>query len=259
MQSFIWDAQTGPPPVKAIEQSDAIIHLAGEPVMAFRWTESTKERIRESRVTGTRNLVSAIEAAGSRPKLLIHASAVGFYGDRGDEILTEDSSSGRGFLSEVSAAWEAEANRAAAFGVNVSTIRIGLVLSANGGALPLMLPAFRFGLGASIGDGRQWFPWIHIDDVVGIILHPLRNQSASGPLNAVSPGIVRNRQFVEALAAHLGRPAFLSAPSFALNLLMGEMAELVLGSQHAVPQRTVESGYSFLYPRLEDALKSLVP
>lgn len=258
LRSFVWDAQAGPPPVEAIEQSDAIIHLAGEPVIAARWTEGNKKRIRDSRVMGTRNLVKAIESARTRPKVLINASAVGFYGDRDDEILTEDSASGVGFLAQVSAAWEAEAHRARDLGVRVCTVRIGLVLSTAGGALPSMLPAFRFGLGATLGNGRQWFPWIHIDDVVGIILFALHAESVSGPLNAASPGIVRNSEFVRSLAKHLNRPAFLSAPSFALNLLLGEMSELVLGSQRVVPQRTLDAGYSFLYPQLEDALKKLV-
>jgi uncharacterized protein len=258
LESFLWDAQAGPPPVQAIEQCDAIINLAGEPVIAPRWTQDAKARIRKSRVVGTRNLVSAIASATARPKVLVNASAVGFYGDRGDEILTEESSRGTGFLGEVSAEWEEEANTARELGLRVCTIRVGLVLSSSGGALPMMLPAFRLGLAAAFGDGKQWFPWIHVDDVVGIILHALRTESVSGPLNAASPGIVRNREFVNALAGQLRRPAFLRAPSFALKLLLGEMAELVLGSQRVVPARTLESGYNFLFPHLEEALKNLV-
>lgn len=255
---FVWDPLSSPPPADAIEGTDAVIHLAGEPVSGSRWTPEVKRRIRESRVTGTRNLVEGIAKCTSPPRILIGASAVGFYGDRGEDALDEAAPRGTGFLSDTCVEWETEGKRAEALGLRVAQVRIGVVLSRSGGALSLMLPAFKFGLAASLGDGRQWFPWIHIDDVVGIILHSLLNEEISGPINAVSPGIVRNEQFTRSLAQALHRPAFLTAPSFALNLLMGEMSGVVLASQRVVPRRVLDTGYQFFFPDLDQALAELL-
>ncbi|MEP7274233.1 MAG: TIGR01777 family oxidoreductase, partial [Acidobacteriota bacterium] len=255
--TFIWEPQASAPPPEAIEGVDAIIHLAGEPV-AGRWSPEVKKSIRNSRVLGTQNLVAGIAAATLKPKALISASAVGLYGDRGDELLDEGAGRGSGFLSDVCVEWENEGRRAKELGVRVAHVRVGVVLAAEGGALPAMLPAFKFGLAASLGDGRQWFPWIHIEDILGIFLHALNNESITEPLNAASPGIVRNEEFTRELAQALHRPAFLSAPSFALNLILGEMAEMVLASQRVVPGRTLDTGYQFRYPALAPALRDLV-
>lgn len=253
-----WNPQAGPIPAAAIEGVDAVIHLAGEPVAGGRWTAEMKRRIRDSRVAGTRNLVAGIAAAGARPRALISASAVGYYGDRGEEELDESSPPGEGFLSEVCVEWEREALAARSSSLRVALVRIGPVLARDGGALEKMLPAFRLGLGARLGDGRHWFPWIHIDDVTGIICHALENERIEGPINAVAPGLVRNAEFTAALARELHRPAFLSAPGFALNLLMGEMASVVLMSQRVVPRRASETQYRFKFPELEAALSDLL-
>jgi uncharacterized protein (TIGR01777 family) len=257
-RAFQWDPLGGPPPVDSLEGADAVIHLAGEPVAGGRWTPELKRRIRESRISGTRNLIAGIGAAAVRPKVLVAASAVGFYGDRGDEILDERASPGQGFLSEVCVEWEREANRAGDLGLRVAEVRIGVVLSDAGGALPRMLPAFRLGVAGDLGSGRQWFPWVHIDDVVGIFRHALMTDLVRGPMNAAAPGIVTNSGFTRALAHELHRPSFLSAPAFALRLLFGEMATILLGSQRVIPGVALETGYRFRYPELSEALRDLL-
>ncbi len=183
---------------------------------------------------------------------------MGFYGDREEELLDETAGRGSGFLPDVCVEWENEGKRAALLDVRLAHVRVGVVLSEDGGALQTMLPAFRFGLGATLGGGRQWFPWIHIADIVGVFLHALNDESLTGPINAVSPGIVRNEEFTRELAHALHRPAFLAAPSFALNLLLGEMAEVALASQRVVPRRALETNYQFRYPTLVAALKDLL-
>ena len=253
-----WDPLAGPPPVEAVEGADAVVHLAGEPVAGGRWTTELKRRIRESRVTGTSNLVSGIGASVVRPKVLVAASAVGFYGDRGDEILDERVSSGQGFLSEVCVEWEREAKRAEDLGLRVAEVRIGVVLSRAGGALPRMLPAFRLGLAGNLGSGRQWLPWVHVDDVVGILRHAVITDLVGGPVNAAAPGIVTNAAFTRELAGALHRPSFLSVPAFALRLLFGEMATILLGSQRVTPRVALETGYQFRYPELSNALGDLI-
>jgi uncharacterized protein (TIGR01777 family) len=234
------------------------VHLAGEPVAGGRWTTELKRRIRESRITGTRNLVSGIGAALVRPKVLVAASAVGFYGDRGDEILDERAPAGQGFLSQVCIEWESEANRARDLGLRVTEVRIGVVLSTAGGALPRMLPAFRLGLAGNLGRGRQWFPWVHIDDVVGILRHAVIADIVHGPMNAAAPGIVTNEPVTRELARTLHRPSFLSVPAFALKLLFGEMATILLGSLRVTPRVALETGYQFRYPDLSEALRDLI-
>ena len=225
-----WQPEKGPVPVQAVEGSHVVIHLAGEPIAESRWTEEVKKKIRDSRVIGTRNLVRGIEAATNRPALLVCASAVGYYGNRGDELLDEASKPGQGFLPEVCVEWEREAKRVEEFGVRVVHLRSGVVLSTEGGALAKMLPPFRLGIGGRLGDGTQWFPWIHIADVAGIVMHAIENESVRGPVNAVAPRIVTNAQFTRELASVLNRIAFLPAPEFALKLVFGEMAEALLSS-----------------------------
>ena len=214
------------PPAESLREADAVIHLAGEPV-AQRWTAEAKRRIRESRVEGTRNLVAALAALPRRPEALICASAIGYYGSRGDEILTESSAPGSGFLPEVCVAWEREAQAAEAFGMRVVRVRTGLVLDAGGGALVRMLPPFRMGLGGRLGSGRQWMSWIHLEDLAALFQFAVERQ-VRGPLNAVAPYPVTNSDFTRELARTLGRPAVFPVPGFALRLLFGEMADVLL-------------------------------
>ena len=253
-----WQPEDEPAPVHALESARVVIHLAGEPIAEKRWTEEVKRRIRNSRVIGTRNLVRGIESAEKRPAVLVCASAVGYYGDRGDEVLDEASPPGQGFLPEVCIEWEGEARRAEEFGVRVVHLRTGMVLSTDGGALAKMLPPFRLGIGGRLGSGDQWVSWIHIADVAGIVMHSIEKESVRGPVNTVAPGIVRNAQFTRELASALDRPAFLPVPEFALNLVFGEMAELLLSSQRVNPRVAVETGYRFRFPEVATALKDLL-
>lgn len=255
--AFRWEPEREAPPVEAWEGVEAVIHLAGEPVAA-RWTDERKRRIRDSRVIGTRNLIAGMKALRKAPEALIASSAVGFYGDRGDEVLNERSPAGSGFLSEVCLEWEAETGRAREFGVRVAQARIGVVLSPEGGALEKMLPPFKLGLGGRLGSGRQWFPWIHLDDIVGILRHALLTPAINGAINGVAPGIVTNEEFTRELAGALNRPVFFPVPEFALRILMGEMAEVALGSQRVVPQVALDTGYQFRYPNLRPALDALL-
>jgi uncharacterized protein (TIGR01777 family) len=255
---FQWAPETELPPPQSLQDVEAVIHLAGESVAAGRWTEERKRRIRDSRLKGTRNLVAGMGEARNPPKILISGSAVGFYGDRGGEILTERSKPGSGFLPEVCVDWEAEADRAKAFGARVALVRTGVVLSPTGGALEKMLPPFKLGLGGRLGSGQQWFPWIHLVDIEGIFLHALRTTAVIGPINGSSPGIVTNEEFTQALASVLNRPTFLAVPEFALRLLMGEMGGVVLESQRVVPRVALDTGYQFKRPHLKPALESLL-
>ncbi len=257
VSAFRWEPAAESPPEEAWEGVEAVIHLAGEPVAA-RWTEEQKRRIRDSRVKASRNLVAGMRETPRPPKVLVSASAVGFYGDRGDEILNESSDPGSGFLSEVCRDWEAEAARARELGVRVAFVRIGVALSASGGALEKMLLPFKVGLGGRLGSGRQWFPWIHIEDIAGIFLHALMSPAVDGPINGVAPGIVTNEEFTRELAAALNRPVFVPVPEIALRVLMGEMAEIVTASQRVVPKVALDTGYRFKYPNLRPALESLL-
>ncbi|HVU49154.1 MAG TPA: TIGR01777 family oxidoreductase [Polyangia bacterium] len=255
-----WDATQGPPPAGALDGVDAVVNLVGEPIAAHRWSEAHKKRVRDSRVLATRALVDALRARNDRPRALVQASGTGFYGDRGDDILTEASPPGAGFLAEICREWEAEAEKAAELGVRVAILRTGVVLSRAGGFLAKILPPFRLGVGGHVGTGKQWLPWIHLDDQIGLIRHVLATASISGPLNAVAPEPVTNAELTTALGRALGRPTVFAAPAFALRLALGgEMAEeLVLASQRAMPVRTLESGYRFQHPLLAPALKDLV-
>lgn len=252
-----WEPIAGPPPVEALRGADVVIHLAGDPV-AQRWNEERKRSIRDSRVLGTRHLVQSLGAANPRPRVLVSASAVGYYGDRGDEILEESSPPGRDFLAGVCRDWEAEAMRAKELGVRVVCLRTGIVLGREGGALPKMLPPFRLGLGGTLGDGRQWMPWIHIDDHIGLIQHAAGTEGLEGPLNAVAPTPVTNKDFTRALAAALKRPAFLPVPLFALKVMFGEMGSVMLSSDRAVPRVAERTGFAFRRPALDAALRSLL-
>ena len=252
-----WNSTAGPPPPRVFAGVDGVVHLAGESV-ARRWTPERKRRIRESRVAGTRHLVEALAALDERPRVLVSASAVGIYGDRGDETLTEESPPGGGFLAEVCAEWEEAAERAAALGVRVARLRIGVVLDAGGGALDQLLPPFTLGLGGPVGSGRQWMSWVHRADVVGLILHALDQPAAAGALNATAPEPLPNRDFARTLGAVLRRPALVPVPALALRLAFGEMATVLLGSQRVLPARTEASGYRFRFPALEPALRYIV-
>ncbi|MGD0793780.1 MAG: TIGR01777 family oxidoreductase [Terriglobales bacterium] len=238
---------------------DAVIHLAGESVVG-RWTEDKKRAIRDSRVQGTGNLAAALAQSEVKPRVLVCASAVGFYGNRGDELLREESPAGQGFLPEVCREWEDASRIAAEAGIRTVNLRIGLVLSAKGGALANMLKPFELGLGGRIGSGQQWWSWIHVDDIVGGIHHAMHTESLSGPVNLVAPNPVRNAEFTKVLASVLGRPAFFPVPEFALRLAFGKMAaeELLLASQRVEPGKLGAGGYTFRFRELRAALEDLV-
>jgi uncharacterized protein len=256
-QIHSWQPESGPPPAEALQGVDVVFSLAGESVAGGRWTPQRKERIRKSRVEGTRNLVRGIEALKKRPRALVSISAVGYYGSRGDEVLTESAKPGSDFLAEVCMAWEAEANRAATLGVRVVTPRVGVVLGKDGGALARMLPPFKLRLGGRLGDGRHWMPWIHIHDLVEILLFAGKFK-ISGAVNAVAPTPVMNREFTRALAAALHKPAIFPVPEFALRLMFGELASVLLASQRVVPEVAIKSGIRFKYTSLRTALDQIL-
>lgn len=248
-----WDANSGEIPDEALRQVDAIIHLAGEPV-AQRWNREIKSRIRNSRVIGTHSLVQALAARSERPHTFISASAIGYYGNRGDEVLTEQSSPGAGFLSEVCGEWEREACLAAELGMRVALVRIGIVLGKEGGALKQMLPPFRLGMGGPMASGTQWMSWIHADDLVEALMFALRNEAISGPVNATAPNPVQNAEFARALGEALNRPAVLHTPAFALKAMLGEAAEVVLASQRVMPEVLRQAGFQWAHPQIREAL-----
>ncbi|HWP94036.1 MAG TPA: TIGR01777 family oxidoreductase [Thermodesulfobacteriota bacterium] len=242
----------------ALEGHEAVVHLAGENVAGI-WTQEKKKRIRKSRVEGTRLLSRSLAELGKPPRVLVCASAVGYYGNRGDEILTEESESGEGFLAEVCREWELACEPALEKGIRVVNLRIGLVLSPEGGALKTMLTPFRLGVGGTIGSGNQYISWISIDDMVGVIHHAISKENLKGPVNSVAPNPVTNREFTKTLARVLRRPSFLSVPEFALRILTGEMAEeMLLASTRALPKKLLDTGYKFRYPELEGALRYLL-
>jgi len=256
--AFQWNPDAGTPPDAALQDVSAIFHLAGEPVASGRWSKQKLRRIHDSRVLGTRHLVAGLAASEHRPKVLVCASAVGYYGDRGDEILDETSAAGSGFLADVCQAWEREALAARELGVRVACMRIGMVLAQSGGALPRMLLPFRLGVGGRLGSGRQWMPWIHLDDVVGLLLHASRTESVSGPVNVCAPEPVRNAEFTRALARALGRPALLPVPATALRVALGGMSSVVLASQRVLPRVAEREQYAFEFPELEGAFGALL-
>jgi hypothetical protein len=252
----VWDAGKSEPPEEALREADAVVHLAGENV-AQRWTADAKRRISESREAGTRNLVRTLAKLPRKPGVLVCASAVGYYGSRGDETLTETSAPGTGFLTEVCLAWEREAQAAEALGIRVVRMRTGVALDPRGGALKKMLPPFRMGAGGKLGRGRQWMPWIHLDDLAAIYRFVLESPIA-GPVNAVAPQPLPNADFTRELARALHRPALIPIPSLALRLLFGEMSEILLASQRAVPQAAQAAGFQFRFPELAGALADLL-
>ncbi|QDU25779.1 Epimerase family protein [Anatilimnocola aggregata] len=257
--AFDWDAENQPAPAEAFEGVDVIFHLAGEPVSEGRWTKAKKERLRESRVAGTRNLVQTITQLANKPRVLISASAVGYYGDRGDEILTEDASPREDFLGEICISWERESHAARLAGIRVVNPRIGIVLGEHGGAIGKMLTPFWLGLGSPLGSGKQYMPWIHIDDLVHQMLFAAERESISGPLNGTAPNPVTNLEFTKTLGKVLNRPTFLPAPpTFVLKAAIGEFANVLLQSQRAVPQRSLDAGFHFHYPDLEPALRQIL-
>ncbi len=255
-----WDPAKGEVDAAGLEGLDAVVHLAGENVGSGRWTPARKAAIRDSRVAGTRLLCDAVAGLARPPGTLVCASAIGYYGDRGEETLTEESPPGTGFLAGVCREWEAASETTARSGIRVVTLRIGVVLSANGGALSRMLPLFRAGLGGVMGTGKQYMSWISLDDLVGIVLHALACPDLRGPVNAVAPAPVTNREFTAVLGKALSRPAPLPVPAFALRLAVGrEMADaLLLASARVVPRRLEETGYRFRFPEIGEALRHLL-
>jgi uncharacterized protein (TIGR01777 family) len=255
-----WEPLGEPAPREALAGRDAVLHLAGEPV-AQRWSARAKRAIRDSRVIGTRNLLDGLRAAGEadadgRPPTLVSSSAVGYYGRHGEEPLDEETPPGTDFLAQVCVAWEQEASRGSELGMRVVQLRTGVVLAAGGGALAKMLPPFRLGLGGPVAGGHQYISWIHLEDLVGMMLTALEQDSWSGPVNATAPEPVTNRVFSKALGRALGRPALLPVPGLALKLLYGEMAEIVTTGARAVPAKPLVLGYEFRHPAVEEALRS---
>lgn len=255
---FQWDPDAGEIDPGAFAGTDAVVHLAGENISG-RWTEAKKARILESRVGGTRTVAQALAGLSEPPKVLVGSSAVGYYGDRGDEVLAEESSSGSLFLSEVCRQWEAATEPAAKKGIRVVNLRTAPVLTPAGGPLAQLLTPFRLGLGGVVGSGRQYFPWITIDDLIGAIHHALITDSVRGPVNAAAPQQVTNHEFTKTLGRVLGRPTLFPLPAFAARLAFGEVAdELLLASQRVEPVRLLASGYRFRFSDLEAALRHLL-
>jgi uncharacterized protein (TIGR01777 family) len=252
-----WDPDAGTIDAAALEGIDAVVHLAGENV-GSRWTEEKKRRIRDSRVKGTRLLAETVFRLARRPRVFVQASATGIYGDRGDEVLTEDSAPGGGFLAEVVRDWEGASGHAESAGIRVVRLRFGVVLTGRGGALERMLLPFRMGVGGRIGSGRQWMPWISLDDAVEVVVRALRDERLHGAVNAIA-GSARNADFTEALARALHRPSIFSVPGFGLRAVMGEMAdETLLSSQNAQPVRLQQIGHVYHHPTLDVALAAAV-
>jgi uncharacterized protein (TIGR01777 family) len=250
-----WDPLDEPAPASALAGRDGVIHLAGEPV-AQRWSAAAKERIRTSRESGTANLVAGLRSAEPRPRVIVSASAVGYYGPRGDEEVSESDPPGDDFLAEVCVVWERAAQAAGELGMRVAIVRTGVVLDPDGGALEKMLPPFRAGVGGPVAGGKQWMPWIHVDDLVSLYLAALDGDTWSGPLNGSAPRPATNRDFSKALGRALHRPAIAPVPRLALRALYGEMEQIVTTGQRAVPQRPLALGHAFAHPELDEALRS---
>ena len=254
-----WDPAVGTVDMAGLEGMGAVVHLAGENLAAGRWTAERKVRIRESRVKGTQVLCEALARLAQPPNVLVCASAIGYYGERGEEVLREESPPGSGFLAEVCRAWEAAAAAAVHKGVRVVHLRTGVVLSPAGGALAKMLTPFKMGIGGKLGSGRQYMSWIALDDMLGVISHVLATTTLQGPVNAVAPHPVTNREFTTTLGRVLSRPTLFPMPAFAARLAFGEMAdELLLASTRVEPARLLASGYQFRHPQLEGALRHMV-
>lgn len=255
VQAISWNLASEPAPARALAGRDAVVHLAGENV-AQRWSEDAKRAIRESRVTGTRNLVAGLREAEPRPRVLVSSSAIGYYGPHGDERVDESTAPGDDFLARVCIEWEREANAASELGLRVVRVRTGVVLDRNGGALKTMLLPFKAGIGGPVAGGDHYMPWIHIHDVVRIYLAALDGDAWDGAVNASAPEPATNKEFSRALGRALHRPAIAPVPSLALKLLYGDMAQIVVTGQRAVPARTLELGYEFTHPDLDEALNA---
>ena len=254
-----WDPETGELDAASLDGVQAVVHLAGENIASGRWNDAKKDRIRSSRVDGTRLLAQGLAELQTPPGVLICASAVGYYGNRGEEILNEESAPGADFLAETCLAWEHAARPALDAGVRTVVLRIGIVLSADGGALAKMLFPFKMGAGGVIGSGNQYMSWVTLSDLVGIVDHALNTETLQGPVNAVSPAPVTNREFTRALGGVLSRPTLFPMPAFAARLAFGEMADaLLLSSTRVLPARLQESGYDFQHPQLDDALRHVL-
>ena len=258
-REIYWNPERGTLRPEELEGFDGVVHLAGENLAEGRWTEEKKRRIRESRTKGTQLLSETLAKLTEQPEVLVSASAVGFYGSRGDELLTEQSAAGEDFLAEVCREWELATHAAAQSGVRVVQLRFGVILSNEGGALKKMLLPFRMGVGGKLGNGKQYLSWIAIDDAVGVIEHALFNQTLRGAVNAVSPQPATNYEFTKTLGRVLSRPTIFPVPAFAARLAFGEMADAtLLASQRVEPVRLKETGYSFKYPKLEGALRHVL-
>ena len=258
-EEIAWDPDGGQIDAPRLEGVDAVVHLAGESIAGGRWNAERKQRIRRSRVQGTALLAGALARLTSRPRVLISGSAMGIYGDRGDEVLQETSTPGTGFLAEVGQAWEASADAARMAGIRVVHPRFGMVLHPAGGALERMLPPFRLGLGGHLGNGQQWMSWISREDAIRVIAEGISNEALDGPVNATSPNPVRNAEFTRELGAALHRPAVAAVPAFALELMFGELAKAaLLASQRMVPARLKEIGFTFDNPELGPTLAGLL-
>ena len=255
MEALRWDPLHEPAPAESLAGQDAVVHLAGESITQ-RWNESAKRAIRESRVVGTRNLLAGLHECEERPRVLVSASGVNYYGPHGEEPLDEDAPAGSDFLAELCAAWEAQAAGARALGVRVVQLRTGVVLAPRGGALAKMITPFRLGLGGPVAGGRQYMSWIHLEDHIALMLAALEDERWSGPLNATAPEPVTNGEFSRALARALHRPALVPVPGFALRLLYGEMAEVITTGQRALPARALVLGFRFRHPHVREALES---
>jgi uncharacterized protein (TIGR01777 family) len=253
-----WDPGRGRLDPAHLAGCDAVVHLAGENIAARPWSHAQKKLLRDSRVPATAILASALASLPHPPRVLVQASAIGYYGDRGDEILTETSPPGTGFLPEMCRTWENAAAPARAAGIRVVCARFGIILSARGGALRKMLTPFRLGIGGVVGSGRQYWPWLEIDDAVGIVEHALGDTSLDGPVNAVAPAPATNREFTAALGRALHRPAVMPLPAFALRLALGEMSSLLLESARVIPERLRQAGYRWRHPDLDEALRHAV-
>ena len=248
-----WDPVAGPTPAELLAGADAVVHLAGENI-AQRWSPAVKKRILESRAGGTANLLGGLAAAEPRPRVLVCANAVGYYGNRGEELLGESAAPGADWLAAVCVAWQEAALRAEELGLRVCVLRTGVVLDRHGGALAKMLPAFKAGVGGPVAGGRQFMPWIHLDDLAQLYVAAIDDERYSGPVNAVAPEAVRNAEFSHALGRALHRPALAPVPGIALRLLYGEMAQIVTDSQNAAPRRLDELGFAYAHPGLGEAL-----
>lgn len=256
VEAVAWDPSAGPAPTAALAGRDGVVHLAGEPV-AQRWSDDVRARIRDSRATGTRNLVAGLSAADPRPGVLVSASAVGYYGPRADELVDESTPPGSDFLAGVCVVWEREAQAAEELGVRVVRVRTGVVLDPDGGALAKMLPPFKLGGGGPVAGGKQFMPWIHADDLVGIYLAALDGgERWSGAVNGSAPAPVTNAAFSKALGRALHRPAIAPIPRLAIKLLYGEMETIVTSGQRAVPAKPLELGYAYAHPQLDEALRA---